>query len=100
MVNDTIGFIRDLPPELIQAFSSTLEDSIEADILLHVVDAGDPKVFEKIDIVDTTLSNIGARQPRIYVFNKIDTMPELAILMMREQFSDLHPIFISAVSKR
>ena len=100
LVNDTIGFIRDLPPELIRAFSSTLEDSIEADILLHVIDASDPKVLEKIDIVDTTLSNIGATQPRIYVFNKIDHMSELAILMMREQFAELNPLFISAVSER
>ncbi|MDD2892005.1 MAG: GTPase HflX [Candidatus Gracilibacteria bacterium] len=100
LINDTIGFIRDLPPELIRAFSSTLEDSIEADILLHVIDASDPKVLEKIDIVDTTLSNIGAEQPRIYVFNKIDNMSELAILMMREQFAELNPIFLSAVSKR
>lgn len=100
LINDTIGFIRDLPPELIRAFSSTLEDSIEADILLHVIDASDPKVLEKIDIVDTTLANIGAEQLRIYVFNKIDNMSELAILMMREQFADLDPIFISAVSGR
>lgn len=100
LVNDTIGFIRDLPPELIRAFSSTLEDSIEADILLHVIDASDPKVLDKIDIVDTTLAHIGAEQDRIYVFNKIDNMSELAILMMKEQFADLNPIFISAVSKR
>ncbi|MDD2917075.1 MAG: GTPase HflX, partial [Candidatus Gracilibacteria bacterium] len=65
LINDTIGFIRDLPPELIRAFSSTLEDSIEADILLHVIDAHDPKVLEKIDIVETTLSSIGAKQQRI-----------------------------------
>jgi GTP-binding protein HflX len=100
LVNDTIGFIRDLPPELIRAFSSTLEDSIEADILLHVIDASDPKVLDKIDIVDTTLANIGAEQLRIYVFNKIDNMSELAILMMKEQFAELNPIFISAASKR
>ncbi len=100
LINDTIGFIRDLPPELIRAFSSTLEDSIEADILLHVIDASDPKVLEKIDIVDSTLAHIGADQLRIYVFNKIDNMSELAILMMKEQFVDLNPIFISAVSKR
>ncbi|MDD2916803.1 MAG: hypothetical protein PHH70_03085, partial [Candidatus Gracilibacteria bacterium] len=100
LINDTIGFIRDLPPELIRAFSSTLEDSIEADILLHVIDAHDPKVLEKIDIVETTLSSIGAKQQRIYVFNKIDNMSELAILMMKEQFTQLDPLFISAVSGR
>ncbi len=89
-----------MPPELIRAFSSTLEDSIEADILLHVIDASDPKVLDKIDIVDMTLAHIGAEQLRVYVFSKIDNMSELAILMMKEQFADLNPIFISAVSKR
>lgn len=72
LVNDTIGFIRDLPPDLIAAFSSTLEDSIESDLLLHVVDAGDPKVYEKMAIVDETLEKIGAKQKRLFVFNKID----------------------------
>jgi len=47
-----------LPPDLIKAFSSTLEDSIESDILLHVVDASDPKILDKIDIVDDTLVKI------------------------------------------
>lgn len=100
LVNDTIGFIRDLPPDLIKAFASTLEDSVEADILLHVIDASDPKIAEKIDIVNTTLSDIGAEQLRLYVFNKIDGMSELAILMLRETFADLNPICISAVSGR
>ena len=100
LVNDTIGFIRDLPPELIKAFSSTLEDSVEADILLHVIDASDPQVLDKIDIVDTTLESIGAEQPRIYVFNKIDNMSDLALLMAREQFADFCPVFISAVDGR
>lgn len=72
LVNDTIGFIRDLPPDLIAAFSSTLEDSIESDLLLHVIDAGDPKVYEKMAIVDETLDKIGAKQKRLFVFNKTD----------------------------
>ncbi|PID83973.1 GTPase HflX, partial [Candidatus Gracilibacteria bacterium] len=72
LINDTIGFIRDLPPELIDAFTSTLEDSIEADILLHTVDACDPKLEEKIEVVDEILERIGATQKKIYVFNKID----------------------------
>ena len=58
LLNDTIGFIRDLPPDLIAAFTSTLEDSIESDILLHVIDAGDSWCGEKIQIVDDTLSEI------------------------------------------
>lgn len=72
LLNDTIGFIRDLPPELIAAFRSTLEDSIESDILLHVIDASDPWMAEKIRIVDETLDHIGATQPRIRVYNKAD----------------------------
>jgi GTP-binding protein HflX len=58
LLNDTIGFIRDLPPNLIEAFSSTLEDSIESDLLLHVIDASDPKVLEKIEVVESILENI------------------------------------------
>jgi GTPase len=57
-VNDTIGFIRDLPPDLIAAFKSTLEDSIESDILFHVVDASDSWIAEKIEIVNHTLQEI------------------------------------------
>ena len=72
LVNDTIGFIRDLPPMLIQAFTSTLEDSVQADILLHVVDASDPLVEDKIDVVEQILDQIGAKQERVLVFNKID----------------------------
>lgn len=74
LLNDTIGFIRDLPPELIAAFRSTLEDSIESDILLHVIDASDPWMAEKIRIVDETLDHIGATQPRIRVYNKVDML--------------------------
>jgi len=72
LLSDTIGFIRDLPPTLIEAFASTLEDSIESDILLHVVDASDPDYREKIQIVEDILEKIGARQEQILVLNKLD----------------------------
>ena len=58
LFNDTIGFIRDLPPKLIQAFKSTLEDSIESDLLLHVVDASDKFVQERINVVNKILDDI------------------------------------------
>ena len=74
LLNDTIGFIQDLPPDLIAAFCSTLEDSLESDILLHVVDANDPWVQEKIDIVNETLNQIGASQERFLIYNKIDLL--------------------------
>lgn len=98
LVNDTIGFIRDLPPELIAAFTSTLEDSIESDILLHVLDAGDPWIEEKIQIVESTLDTIGAKQKRLYVFNKIDRISDTQKNALIERFRELSPIFVSAVS--
>lgn len=96
LLNDTIGFIRDLPPELIAAFHSTLEDSVESDILLHVVDAGDPWIEEKIQIVNETLDTIDARQPRLYIFNKSDTIWDDKKELLEEKFKYLHPIFLSA----
>ena len=74
LINDTIWFIRELPPELIEAFSSTLEDSIESNLLLNIIDASDPKIEIKLKIVDDILEKIWAKQKRIYVFNKIDKL--------------------------
>lgn len=99
LVNDTIWFIRDLPPNLIDAFSSTLEDSIEANLLLHVVDASDPKIEEKIKVVDDILEKIEARQKKLYVFNKIDLIDETKKIELSEKFSHLNPIFISTYDK-
>jgi GTP-binding protein HflX len=76
LLSDTIGFIRDLPPDLIAAFHSTLEDSIESDLLLHVIDASDTNMLEKIEIVEETLARIDAKAPRIRAYNKIDA-PEV-----------------------
>lgn len=95
LLNDTIGFIRDLPPELIKAFSSTLEDSIEADILLHVVDASDPKIDEKIQVVDDILASIGATQKKLYVFNKIDNLAKKSLMELKKRFKDKNPSYIS-----
>lgn len=100
LINDTIWFIRDLPPNLIDAFASTLEDSIESDILLHVIDASDPKIEEKIKVVEDILKKIKANQKKIYVFNKIDLINDEKILELKAKFSDLNPIFISTYSAR
>ncbi len=96
LLNDTIGFIRDLPPELIAVFRSTLEDSVASDLLLHVVDASDPWIHEKIRIVDETLAQIGAKQGRIMVFNKSDLLSDERQLALSRDFDDLHLVFISA----
>lgn len=98
LLNDTIWFIRDLPPDLIAAFTSTLEDSIESDLLLHVIDAGDPWCDEKIRIVDETLDIIGAKQKRLYIFNKIDRISPEKIEELSISFQQYSPIFLSTFS--
>jgi GTP-binding protein HflX len=76
---DTVGFVRDLPHELVAAFRSTLQEAREADLLLHVIDAADPERAERIEQVNEVLSSIGAESlPQIAVFNKIDRSGEAA----------------------
>ncbi len=73
VIADTVGFVRDLPHELVAAFRATLEESREADLLLHVVDAADPERSLRIAQVESVLDEIGAAEvPRMEVFNKID----------------------------
>lgn len=100
LFSDTIWFIRDLPPELINAFASTLEDSIESDILFHVVDASDPKVDEKIQVVDDILERIGANQKRIYIFNKIDKISGYELIELKKRFRDKKPLYISVEKQK
>lgn len=75
VVADTVGFIRDLPHELVAAFQSTLTEAREATLLLHVVDASDPRRDEHIAQVNEVLAQIGAQSiPQILVYNKIDRL--------------------------
>ncbi|MBS0432852.1 MAG: GTPase HflX [Proteobacteria bacterium] len=72
---DTVGFIRELPHDLIAAFRATLAEARDADLLLHVVDAADPERDELIDVVNGVLGEIGAGEvPQLLVFNKIDVL--------------------------
>lgn len=74
-ISDTVGFIRDLPHGLVEAFSATLLEAVEADLLLHVVDAGSDRVTEQIANVQSVLREIAADQvPQIVVFNKVDAL--------------------------
>ena len=98
LLNDTIGFIRDLPPKLIKSFSSTLEDSIESDLLLHVIDSSDPFVEERISVVHDVLKDIWANQKRILVFNKIDLVDEERLNELKNLFPDEDKVFISIKS--
>lgn len=77
VIADTVGFIRDLPHELVAAFRATLEEARDADVLLHVVDASDEEADEHIFQVNQVLEQLGANEiPIIQVYNKIDQMPD------------------------
>ena len=74
-LSDTVGFIRDLPHGLVDAFKATLQEAVDADLLLHVVDASNPNFPEQIAQVQSVLREIGAQAvPQIVVFNKIDAL--------------------------
>ncbi len=99
LLSDTIGFIQDLPPELIQAFRSTLEETIEADLLLHVIDTTDPHVEDKITEVEEILKNLGVESAkRIYVFNKVDLKKKLPRATLTKKYKEFHPIFVSTIT--
>ena len=73
LLSDTVGFIRKLPHDLVDAFKATLEEVIEADLLLHIVDVSSPYAEEQIEAVNLVLSELGVGEKRILmVFNKID----------------------------
>jgi GTP-binding protein HflX len=79
LVSDTVGFVRDLPHDLVAAFRSTLAEAREADLLLHVVDASDPERDARVAAVNAVLDEIGAGDvPQWTVFNKIDRIEGLA----------------------
>ncbi len=99
LLSDTIGFIQDLPPELVSAFRSTLDETIDADLLIHVIDIGDPHVAHKIDEVNEILRSLGVEHtPTIYAFNKIDTVTNRSHEWLIERFADKTPVFVSAVT--
>ncbi|MDB5946683.1 MAG: hflX, partial [Ramlibacter sp.] len=76
-LSDTVGFIRDLPHGLVAAFEATLQEAVDADLLLHVVDAANPNHPEQIAEVQRVLAEIGAADvPQMLVFNKIDALPD------------------------
>lgn len=96
-LTDTVGFIRHLPHDLVEAFASTLEESVQADLLLHVVDGSDADPVGQISAVRSVLNDIGAAQvPEQLVINKIDAASDEQVTMLRAQFPDA--VFVSARS--
>jgi GTP-binding protein HflX len=99
VVSDTVGFIRDLPPTLIAAFRATLEETVQADLLLHVVDASSPQRDEQILEVHKVLEDIGAGDvPRVLVYNKIDEAGYLP-RVERDEHGTIVRVFVSALAR-
>jgi len=95
---DTVGFVRKLPHELVAAFRSTLEETLEADLLLHVVDAHDPERQTRVEQVNEVLVDIGASEvPQLMVYNKIDLSGEQARLLCDAE-GKVTRVWCSAVS--
>ena len=79
VIVDTVGFIRKLPHHLIEAFKSTLDEAVLADVLIHVVDSSNPEMHMQMRVVDDLISTLGCRAKRIIaVFNKCDVAPPLS----------------------
>jgi GTP-binding protein HflX len=97
LISDTIGFIKNLPTDLIDAFQSTLMESIHADLLLHVIDVSDDDMGRKIQAVEDVLTNLHINnKKRIYIFNKIDQMNGNTKEPIADEYKDFYPHFISA----
>jgi len=96
-LSDTVGFIRDLPHTLVDSFKATLEETIQADLLLHVVDSASPQRDEQIAAVNAVLAEIGASEvPQILVYNQIDRVPGLAPEIVRDAYGKILNIKVSA----
>jgi GTP-binding protein HflX len=98
VISDTVGFVRELPHQLVAAFRATLEETIHADLLLHVVDGASPVRMEQIEQVNLVLKEIGADHiPQILVWNKIDAAG-LEPAVERDEYAKISRVFISAQS--
>jgi GTP-binding protein HflX len=100
LVTDTVGFIRKLPHHLVASFRATLEETAEADLLLHVIDASQPTWEEQRIVVEQVLEELGVGdRPRLLVFNKVDLLDEETLLALQERIGRLvkNAVFVSAV---
>jgi GTPase len=96
VLSDTVGFIRNLPHTLVEAFGATLEEAVEADLLLHVVDVASPSREEQMDAVNHVLAEIGAQDvPQLLVLNKIDSAG-MEPGMERDEYGKIAKVWVSA----
>src|SRR3954464_8682382 len=102
LLTDTVGFIRKLPHHLVASFRATLEETNEADLVLHVIDASSPSWEEQRTVVEQVLDELGAKdRPNLMVFNKIDLLSEADLLALQERVTALIPsaIFVSSFAE-
>ncbi len=98
VISDTVGFIRQLPHALVAAFRATLEETVQADLLLHIVDAVSPVRDAQIAAVNAVLAEIGAdRIPQLLVYNKIDLM-DIEPRVERDEYDRICRVWISAAT--
>lgn len=100
VLSDTVGFIRDLPHTLVEAFKATLEETVHADLLLHIVDASNPQYLQQIAEVNKVLAEIGADQiPQVLVMNKMDQLdPPMSPQVRRNEQNQFDQIWLSALT--
>jgi GTP-binding protein HflX len=98
LLTDTVGFIRKLPHHLVASFRATLEEVVEADLLLQIIDASHPELEERLKTVEEVLGDLGVlTKPRIKVYNKVDLVEDKSfITALRERYPD--GVFCSAIS--
>ena len=97
LLSDTVGFINNLPHQLVASFKATLEEAVNADLLLHVIDAANPDALKQIDSVNAVLTEIGcAGKPVLKVLNKVDVVAKLGLL---ETLQTLFPDSITISAK-
>ena len=98
VASDTVGFVRDLPHDLVAAFQATLQEAIEADLLIHVIDSNNPELDEHIIEVNSVLKQINAdKLPMIEVYNKID-LSQVSAKVHRDDKSQVNQCWLSAVT--
>ncbi|MDE3053071.1 MAG: GTPase HflX [Gemmatimonadota bacterium] len=102
LLTDTVGFIRKLPHHLVASFRATLEETRDADLLLHVIDASHPMWEDQRQVVDQVLEELGLEEkPTLLVFNKIDSLSDEALLALQARMAQASPsaIFVSATAE-
>jgi GTP-binding protein HflX len=97
VISDTIGFIANLPPDLVEAFTSTLMESVHADVVFHVIDASDPDIMEKVHVVNAILDELHIPQEKVVlVFTKTDLISAATKVKIIENARDIPYVFVSA----